>query len=401
MPRFSEPQEYRSHGKIIGYRVQWSTPDKKRHGKVFRFKAFDGDKQKAHAAARAELARMIGESQAYRDGTKTFIADDGMTLGMFYKEVWLTGPNKKKRQPQNDWSIWKVHLKDTFENTPLKALVDAVLVRRYQSKIMARLKPATAQNVMSLLMAMLNHACYEGYMHAAPKVKRIKKDKRGFNILKTDAEITAFLSMARAQSLEHFAVYAVAVFTGMRAGEIVALRRRDVDLDAKRIMVRFSHENATKSGEPRPVPVLVELAPVLKEWLEVSKDKPNPKDLVFPSPDGQMYRNDTAFFKKWYRAALIAAKVETKETEKANRMRFHDLRHTFASMFLSHGGSLQEVKEILGHSSLQVTEMYAHFVPNSFKGASGKFSLPTKPEPSIEPPKKRPKKPKQLLRLVK
>jgi hypothetical protein len=109
---------------------------------------------------------------------------------------------------------------------------------------------------------------------------------------------------------------------------------------------------------------------------------------------------------------LIGAGLEAKEAAKDERMRFHDLRHTMASNFLSNGGTLQELKEILGHSSLQVTEMYAHFVPDSFRGAAGSFALvsPKSQEPPPPEPKPEPKAPPKIrgkrsnappLRLVK
>ncbi len=415
---FAEPQAYKSHGAVIGYMIQWLTPDKKRKTRVFPFVAYRSERE-TYDAALAELRRAIGEAQAYRDGTKTFVRDDGMTLGQFYEKHWLPERNAKKRQPRNDQSVWSKHLKNVFADTPLKTLVDPVHVRRFQTKIVSEAnKPATARNVMALLKAMLNHAADLGYLPNVPRVKRVKVERKGFNVLKSDAEIDAFLKAAKKQDFEHYALYAVACYTGMRLGEIIALRWRDVDLDAGRIMVRFSHENATKSGKPRPVPIFVKLAPILKQWRKLRKDKPNELGLVFPpKKKGKLYRNDTEFFTKHYRAALIKAKLETNKTPKTDRLRFHDLRHSFASMFLSHGGSLQELKEILGHASLSTTNIYSHFVPNSFRGASGAFALAKPPQPPEPPPDdakvaqsrpaarpKRPRKPKKVeptLRLVK
>ncbi len=425
-------QQSKRHGEGVGkpfkfhsgWRIMWRDPSGKRKSKTYATSKFGAD---AYKLALAELTRIKGELQAIRDGTKTFVPDDGLTLGKFYEKHWLPERNARKRQPENDQSLWSVHLKEAFADTPLKRFADPVLVKRFKVTIAGKCNsPATAQRVMSLLMGMLNHAAETGRLGSVPRVKRIKEEKKGFNILKTDKEIDALLG--RATCPEHFAVWAVALFTGMRAGEIVALRWRDVDLDAGRIIVRYSHENAPKSGKARSVPVLANLAPVLKTWKELNKETNNPTDnplgLVFPSPEkdrkgekGRMYRVDTSIFTKHYHAALIASGIESDKMAKSDRMRFHDLRHTFASMFLSHGGSLQELKEILGHSSLQVTDVYSHFVAGTFRGASGAFALAKPPQPPEPPPDaakaaqsppaarpKRPRKPKKAertLRLVK
>jgi len=134
----------------------------------------------------------------------------------------------------------------------------------------------------------------------------------------------------------------VALRTGMRQSEIMALRWRDVDATTNQFVIRKS-----KSGKPRFIP----LHPDLQEMLQ---NLPRTSEFIFPSSNGGPGIWDGALRFAW-EVALDSAGIKD--------LRFHDLRHTAASHLVLKGASLQVVAEILGHADMRMTQRYAHLSP--------------------------------------
>jgi integrase len=138
----------------------------------------------------------------------------------------------------------------------------------------------------------------------------------------------------------------LALNTGLRRGELLQLRWRDVDIPRKMLTVRGE---GAKTGQTRHVPLNSEAVQVLKAWepilCEVSW-------YVFVGADSE---TPIVVIKKAWTSVLKAAKVSA--------FRFHDLRHTFASKLVMAGVDLNTVRELLGHKSLMMTLRYAHLAP--------------------------------------
>jgi integrase len=138
-----------------------------------------------------------------------------------------------------------------------------------------------------------------------------------------------------------------ALLTGMRKGEILNLKWRDVNFNQN-----FIHIEETKNGEPRNPP----LNPLLKTIL-IKVKKREDSAYIFWYRNGKPYRNiPKSFFTACEDAGIIIGS-DTKET----RFRFHDLRHTFASHYLMGGGDLVSLARILGHKDAKMTQRYSHF----------------------------------------
>lgn len=183
-------------------------------------------------------------------------------------------------------------------------------------------------------------------------------------------------------------LYVVAIYTGLRRGELFALRRESVRLDgpAPEVTVRGSHGGATKTGKVRRVPLLPAARDALRLVLASHENA-----LVFPSETGgRRTKDDDA---RW--APQVRRWTKTDGThvnytvagyrERAGitrRVRFHDLRHTCASHLLmgTWGVALQlhEVSAWLGHSSVTMTERYAHLDPGRLAARVAQ-AVPTPP----------------------
>jgi len=165
-------------------------------------------------------------------------------------------------------------------------------------------------------------------------------------------------------------LYATAIYTGMRAGELAGLRREDIDLERRLITVQRSFDGPTKSGDVRYVPILDPLLPVLREWLLLCAGP-----VVFPNEAGNMHSPSAYIFQEILHRVLDAAgfpKVKIGGQE-LRYIRFHDLRHTFASHWMMNSGDLFKLQRILGHKSVTMTQRYAHLAPEAFASDHGRL----------------------------
>jgi integrase len=136
------------------------------------------------------------------------------------------------------------------------------------------------------------------------------------------------------------------MLTGLRRGELFKLTWGDVDARSGQITVRAS---TVKAGKTRHVPMNGEVLAVLKAW---KPDGAGDKDFVFLTPTGMPIISP----KKAFGALMRVAKISD--------FTWHDLRHTFASKLAMCGVDLLTIKELLGHGSVKMTEVYAHLQPH-------------------------------------
>jgi integrase len=153
------------------------------------------------------------------------------------------------------------------------------------------------------------------------------------------------------------ALFLTAAFTGLRMGELLALRWRDVDFAGSTIRVRASyaggHLTTPKSGKVRAVPMAPDVATVLAQigrrefW--TADD-----DLVFVGETGGYL--DGSALRRRYKEALARAGLRA--------LRFHDLRHTFGTRMIAKA-DIRRVQEWMGHADIQTTMRYLHYAPRS------------------------------------
>jgi integrase len=187
-----------------------------------------------------------------------------------FKEIlewWLEFKTPKKRRPADDISIIKNHLRPSFEKHFIHQ-INTDSVARFTSKL-NHLEPQTINNILTLLISMLRAAKELGWLPTLPTIKKpkVRLFCQEYRWLRTDEEIDSFLESARAEEDTNvFAMYATAIYTGMRAGELAGLKWADIDLAKRLITVQRSFTGPTKAGDLRHVPILDTLLPVLREW---------------------------------------------------------------------------------------------------------------------------------------
>jgi integrase len=161
-----------------------------------------------------------------------------------------------------------------------------------------------------------------------------------------------------AENQQDAAIIRVAACAGLRRGELVALRWRDVDFAGSALTIARAMsagvESTTKSGRVRRVPLADQAAAAL--------DRASRRD-HFTSPDDFVFCNafgrplDGSALRRRYRRAQVAAGVRP--------LRFHDLRHTFGSVLAANGVDVVTIQKAMGHSALATTSRYLHARPAS------------------------------------
>jgi integrase len=205
-----------------------------------------------------------------------------------------------------------------------------------ESAVERRLTAAAVNRPLALLRHLLRLAHEEWEAIENPRI-RLEKEPQGLLRWLTQEEITRLLeACAKSKNKELRTTVIVALNTGLRLGELMELTWERVDLSRGVIRLEM-----TKSGRRREVPLNSESYDALVT--------------LNPRASGRVFK--TKSVRKAYENAVTDAKLDD--------VNFHTLRHTFGSWAVMRGVSLNELQELLGHSSLAMTMRYAHLAPEA------------------------------------
>lgn len=235
-------------------------------------------------------------------------------------------------------------------------------IQEYIQKRTEEVEPATVNHEMKRLRHMMNKAVEWGYLKENPckGIKNLKEPPGRIRYL-TPEELEKLLTYCDPSSLlanphnkgRVFSkllcaflkpIVLIGIHTGLRRGEILSLKWKDIDFKERRILIE-----TTKNNERRVVPINDALYGVFKS-LPVHLGT----DLVFPEVTGLQLT--VAFRRACERAGI-------------KDFKFHDLRHTFASYLTMGGVNLRTVQTLLGHKDLRMTMRYSHLSPEHLREA--------------------------------
>jgi len=224
------------------------------------------------------------------------------------------------------------------------------------------LSPRSINKQLVVLGMIFERAIVLGYLQKNPAryVERVRETHKEMEFLNPD-EIQRFLS---AVNPKHLVLFLLAILTGLRQGEIFGLRWSDCDLVRALLFVRRTYHPdygfaETKTAASRRV---VHLSPVLVEALVAHKQETNgtADDLIFRNRAGGPLNGQNLVTRVLYPSL---------ETAGVKRVRFHDLRHTYAALMISMGANIKFIQRQMGHASIQTTlDKYGHLLPDVADG---------------------------------
>ena len=240
-----------------------------------------------------------------------------------------------------------------FGDLPLEAVTPDT-IDQWRRGLLAEteLSARTVNKSLTILHGIMERARRVWKLPANPvaDIERVRERYSGDFDFYSPEEIRALVRAAASE--QDGALYLTAAFTGLRRGELVALRWRDVDFagDAIRVRGNFSHGEVVtpKGGKVRTVPMVPEVAQALAR-LGSRERFSSESDLVFPNEVGAHI--DASALRRRYLRALEAAGLR--------RLRFHDLRHTFGSLAINRA-SIVQVQAWMGHADVDTTMRYLH-----------------------------------------
>jgi integrase len=250
-------------------------------------------------------------------------------------------------------SVVSSRLLPAFGELPLEAIT-ATAIDRWRREVLAdaRLSARTVNKALTILHGIMERARRVWNLPANPvaDIERVRERYSGDYDFFSPEEVRALVRAAASE--QDGAIYLTAAFTGLRRGELVALRWRDVDFQGEAIRVRgsFSYGEVVtpKGGKVRTVPMVPEVAHALAR-LGSRDGFTSDSDLLFPSEVGEHI--DGSALRRRYVRALKDADLRP--------LRFHDLRHTFGSLAINRA-SIVQVQAWMGHADIDTTMRYLH-----------------------------------------
>ncbi|MFH1891482.1 MAG: site-specific integrase [Candidatus Zixiibacteriota bacterium] len=278
-----------------------------------------------------------------------------------YSAKWLSDYAKvsvKESTYVSYETIVRLHLNPRFGKQFLHRISTADIQKFVAEKITKdRLTPKSVVNFLIPLKEMFKHAVAWGYMKRDPSlyVKRPRVELEEMEFFSPE-EIRLFLDNVNPN---YYTMFLTAVMTGMRRGELLALQWGDIDWNSNQISIRRSiYRGEFVNPKSKNSIRRIVMSPVLRHALEQHRllGKESEKELVFSNGDGFPIDPDN-LVKREFCPALDRAGLR--------RIRFHDLRHTYASLLISQGENIKFIQSQLGHASAKTTlDRYGHLMPS-------------------------------------
>ena len=277
--------------------------------------------------------------------------------------------SKANKRSEQSWKredqLFRLWIAPRIGNKPMRTIAPIHLekIKRAMSEIGRA--PRSIQYMLATIRQVFNYAAannlYQGSNPAAGRgVKRPTIDNRRTRFLTNEEADTLLTELSKRSS----AVHDVALFslhTGARAGEIFSLTWGDIDLFSGTILLRD-----TKSNKNRHLYMTEQ---VKKMFIRKKQAETKKKELVFPDKNG----NKMVQISKTYYRVVNEIGFNEGVADRRDKVTFHTLRHTYASMLVQKGVDIYLVKELLGHSSIVLTERYSHLSESTLKQAALKI----------------------------
>lgn len=261
--------------------------------------------------------------------------------------------NKAKRSYERDILTLEGHVLELWGDQQLGHITPK-MIEEYKAQRLQHVVAATVNREIDTIKNMLRKAVEWGYLKNSPGefVKKLKTGTPHFRYLSGE-ETKKLLDACRRSDNPHLYPFVVAALnTGMRLGELTAVEWKDIDFKRGILRVDNKKDHHTKNYRVRTIPMNEFLMQVLRK-LPRRLDS----SYVFQRKDGSKFHKMRSGFENAVKRSGIP------------HVRFHDLRHTFASHLVMGGVDIRTVQELLGHRDIRMTMRYSHLAPDHMRKA--------------------------------
>ena len=303
-----------------------------------------------------------------------YIPFDDIPLFSKVAEEWIR--SKKVNLRESTWSVYEGHTRNHFQDFD-SIRINRITTARVEKFITERQKSGMNINTLRKVLVSLNqvfsYAVRHGYISYNPVRDaerprgRGKTKKKEIRVLKP-GEIKALMNAV--ENPKYRTLFLVATMSGARQGELLGLKWTDIDWINSQLHIERTFNNQewyrTKtSNSERKIDLGPTVLTELKKWrLACPKTRLN---LIFPNDAGGPI-NHNNMMNRYFFPALKAAGLP--------KIRFHDLRHTFASLLIDQGENIKYIQSQLGHSSPTVTlNVYAHLLESVNQDAARRLDI--------------------------
>lgn len=303
------------------------------------------------------------ESNKRKDPNFNLKSRQKFNLFQLHKE-WMSSKIYFKRDERTIYQYERFfisHLEKHFGSKNIETFHSSDFDKLMKQLVERGMKPKSVNNVLAFIKQIFKYAEDENLIKSNPlkKVKKISEPQRDFQYLLED-EIKVLLRSNRFEPI--YPVLLIALNTGLRIGEIFGLCWDCINIERRQMVIKrtLSRKGLKESTKTKLIRVLPMNDAVLNLFRELLRNQKSSK-FVFADGSGNALKPDH-FSSREFKRALDRADIK--------RIRFHDLRHTYASNYMMKGGNLYDLQKLLGHTKSETTNVYAHLAPEHLQEAA-------------------------------
>jgi integrase len=273
------------------------------------------------------------------------------------------GPGDEgKATVDDDATVLKNRILRRIGNVPIRALTETVIAR-YTKERTNQVRANTIRNELSILRHLLRLAKKWGYLPTVPDIALPEAGASRERHLMAEEIPRLLAACEQSRNRDLATMVALALNTGYRRGKLLGLKWEHIDFSTARITVPRRKSPKRRQRTPHSIPISPAVYDILIRHAPTAAQRTG---FVF----ARGRTGQAPSIRRAYEAAVARAGLTD--------FTFHDLRHTTASQLILAGATLQEVKEILGHSDIKLTLRYAHLNPAQLRTAVARldFRLP-------------------------
>jgi len=355
---------YRLNGKLKEEVIGWSSEgwNAKKASLVL------SDLKKAHLTG--EGPQTLAEKRAFENERrdqerfeKERIEKETLSFSNYFRERYFPEAkvNKGWRSYQREDSLHRLWIEPVIGKMPFKDIRPFHLERIKKNLVDAERSARSIQYAFAVVRQVFNHAIKNRTFDGESPTKNVtrpKVDNKRERFLKQE-EAKLLLEDLKVRSQQLYEIACISLHCGLRAGEIFKLTWSCIDCDEGTIRVMDSKGGLNRTAH---------MTKTVREILS-SKHKAAPISLVFKNRKGGMIKEVSNAFGRAVKDLDFNHGID----DPRQKVYFHTLRHTFASWLVQSGESLYSVKELLGHSTMAMTERYSHLASKNLKNAVKKL----------------------------